>query len=51
MDLKIKAKQFVERWKGKGDEKSDTQTFWNELLHDLCGVERPGGVKRHDKLN
>ena len=32
MDLKIKAKQFVERWKGKGDEKSDTQTFWNELL-------------------
>ena len=32
---------FVERWKGKGNEKSDTQKFWLELLHDMFDIERP----------
>ncbi|MCQ2274032.1 MAG: methylase, partial [Bacteroidales bacterium] len=33
--------QFVTRWKGKGYEKGESQTFWIELLHDVLGVERP----------
>lgn len=35
------AKQFVEIWLGKGDEKSDTQRFWIELLNRVYGVEDP----------
>ena len=42
-------KKFVERWQGRGDEKSETQTFWNELLHDLFDVERPGDVIEFEK--
>ena len=33
------AKRFAERWNGRGDEKSDTQLFWIELLQDVFGVE------------
>ena len=33
------AKKFVEKWIGKGDEKSDTQKFWIELLQEVYGVE------------
>ena len=35
------AKKFVEFWKDKGDEKSDTQSFWISLLHDVFGVDDP----------
>ena len=35
------AKKFVEFWKNKGDEKSDTQSFWISLLHDVFGVDDP----------
>lgn len=35
------AKKFVEFWKNKGDEKSDTQSFWILLLHDIFGVDDP----------
>lgn len=35
------AKRFIEFWKEKGDEKSDTQRFWISLLHDVFGVEDP----------
>ena len=36
-----KIAEFVEAWKGKGDEKQDTQRFWMELLHMVLGVENP----------
>ena len=36
------AESFAQRWNDKGDEKSDTHTFWLELLHDVLGVEAPG---------
>ena len=36
-----KVAEFVEAWKGKGDEKQDTQRFWRELLHMVLGVENP----------
>lgn len=39
--LKKLISQFVTRWKGKGYEKGESQTFWIELLHDVLGVERP----------
>ena len=48
-DKKQAARDFVERWRGRGDEKSETQTFWHELLHDLCGVERPGDAVEFEK--
>ena len=32
---------FVESWKGKGDEKQDTQRFWIDLLHTVLDVENP----------
>ena len=34
-------KRFIEHWKDKGDEKSDTQSFWFDLLHDVLNIERP----------
>ena len=40
---------FERRWQGRGDEKSETQTFWLELLHDICGVERPGEIIEFEK--
>lgn len=35
------AKEFAEKWKDKGDEKQDTQTFWLELLQKVLGVADP----------
>ena len=40
-EQKAAAKKFAEQWKDRGDEKSDTQTFWNSLLRDVYGVEKP----------
>ncbi|MBR3622104.1 MAG: class I SAM-dependent DNA methyltransferase, partial [Selenomonadaceae bacterium] len=37
------AKAFSEKWRGLGDEKQHTQTFWLELLKDVYGVENPFG--------
>ena len=31
------AKEFVKRWRNRGDEKQDTQTFWIELLNKVFG--------------
>lgn len=39
-EQKKAAKEFVERWKDRGNEKQDDQSFWNDLLHDVLGVER-----------
>ncbi|MDO4629483.1 MAG: methylase [Planctomycetia bacterium] len=32
------AKKFVSEWKDRGDEKSDTQSFWLALLRDVFGI-------------
>lgn len=29
---------FVASWRGKGDEKQDTQRYWIDLLHTVLGV-------------
>lgn len=33
-----KITKFVTRWIGRGNERSDTQSFWLELLRDVLGV-------------
>ncbi len=33
------AKEFVERWAGKGYEKGDSQIFWTTLLTEVFGIE------------
>ena len=43
------AKQFVEDWKGRGDEKQDTQNFWNQLLRTVFGVDVPEQYIQYEK--
>ncbi|RUQ32024.1 SAM-dependent DNA methyltransferase [Micrococcus sp. HSID17245] len=33
------AKEFAEKWAGRGYEKGDTSSFWLELLRDVAGME------------
>lgn len=40
-EQKAAAKAFAEKWKDRGNEKSETHSFWLELLHDVYGVEKP----------
>ena len=35
------AKVFAEYWKDRGDEKSDSQSFWLALVRDVLGVAEP----------
>lgn len=35
------AKRFVETWIGRGHERSESQTFWYQLLHDVFGIDTP----------
>ncbi len=37
-DKKKAAKAFSEYWKDRGDEKSDSQSFWLALIRDILGV-------------
>ncbi len=41
---KIAAKAFAEKWKDRGYEKGESQTFWLELLHNVLGVDNPYDV-------
>ena len=43
------AKEFYERYKDRGGEKQDDQSFWNDLLHDVLGVERPSDFIDYQK--
>ena len=44
------AKEFAERWKGKGYEKGESQIFWSTLLTEVFGVghEVEYGKKKGD---
>jgi hypothetical protein len=37
--MALAAAEFAERWRGKGDEKSESQSFWTDLLQNVFGVE------------
>ncbi|WP_034528422.1 DNA methyltransferase [Bifidobacterium stellenboschense] len=39
-ELRMRAGAFVERWRGRGDENSETQQFWMDLLGDVLHVDR-----------
>lgn len=38
---RIAAKEFAEKWQGKGYERGQSQTFWLELLQKVFLVEDP----------
>ena len=40
-EKKRSAKSFAEYWKERGDEKSDSQSFWLSLLREVLGVNEP----------
>ena len=42
-DQKSAAKAFAERWKGKGYEKGESQSFWIDLLQSVFGIGTPVG--------
>ncbi len=48
-EQKSAAKAFAEYWKDKGDEKSDTQSFWLMLLREVYGVDAPEKFVRFEK--
>lgn len=41
IDRKRAAKAFAEYWKDRGDEKSDSQSFWLSLARDVLDVAEP----------
>ena len=34
-----RARNFAQKWEGRGSEKGDTHSFWLELLRDVVGME------------
>ena len=48
-EQKSAAKAFADSWKGRGDEKQETQKFWIELLHDVFGVANPTSAMEFEK--
>lgn len=41
LDIRKAAKAFSEYWRDRGDEKSDSQSFWLSLVRDVLGVQNP----------
>ena len=41
MEKRTAAKEFAADWKGRGDEKQETQSFWMALLQKVFGVAEP----------
>ena len=46
---KKNAKLFAEYWKDKGNEKSETQAYWNSLLRDVFDVKEPEKYIQYEK--
>ena len=40
------AKKFSHDWLGHGNEEQDYQTFWDTLLRDIFGVEKPEKIRK-----
>ncbi len=47
-DSRAAARKFVATWKGRGHERGESQTFWNQLLHDVFGIETPANFIRFE---
>ena len=44
-----KAVEFIERWKGKGDEKQHSQRFWFDLFQSVLNVKDPAQMFRFEE--
>jgi len=40
-ERKRAAREFIDRWTGRGNEKQDSQSFWLDLLQTVYGIENP----------
>lgn len=40
-EQKKQAKEFINRWSGRGNERQDSQSFWLDLLGSVYGIENP----------
>lgn len=50
-EQKKQAKLFVERWKNKGSERKDSQSFWLDLLQSVYRIENPSSyISFEDKV-
>ncbi len=47
--ISLAAADFAERWQGKGDEKSESQMFWTDLLQNVFGVEDVTAFIRYEE--
>ncbi len=43
------AKEFVERWRGRGDEKQDCQSFWTDFLEHVLDVPYAASAIQFEK--
>lgn len=48
-EQKQKAKEFVERWRGLGNEKAESQRFWLDLLQNVYGIDQPTSYVRFEE--
>lgn len=48
-EQKQKEKEFVERWRGLGNEKAESQRFWLDLLQNVYGVDQPTSYVRFEE--
>ena len=48
-EQKTASEAFAEYWQNKGDEKSDTQSFWIMLLREVFGVDEPEKILEFEK--
>lgn len=46
---KRNAKDFIEDWKNRGQEKQSSQSFWLSLLRNILGVEKPENFIRFEE--
>lgn len=50
-EQKKQAKQFIKRWKNRGNERQDSQSFWLDLLSSVYGIENPANyISFEDKV-
>ena len=43
------AKLFAADWNGKGNEESESQSFWSDLLREIFGIEKPRDFIKFEK--
>lgn len=42
------ARVFIKTWTGRGHERSESQSFWNQLLHDVFGISIPANFIQYE---